>query len=127
MNELTIFFKAQMSAFVGGMVDIAIMILMVEVFHCHFLVGIAVGGVMGAVVNFSINRHYTFLASQTPWEKQGLKFAAMVIGSILLKMCGTYILSECMSLDYKIARVVTDGIVCFGFNYFIQKFWVFRH
>lgn len=31
-----------------------------------------------------------------------------------------------LSLDYKISRIIVDLIVSLGFNYTLQKLWVFR-
>ncbi|MBE8713615.1 GtrA family protein [Sphingobacterium hungaricum] len=122
------FFKAQLSAFIGGMVDYGVMLLCKEVFGFSVTNAIRVSGTVGAVVNFSINRFWTFKDSKnsTPIGNQLWKFVIVVIGSIFLKSHGTPILSEITGIDYKITRLMIELIVSLGFNYPLQKYWVFK-
>jgi hypothetical protein len=50
------FSKAQLSAFSGGMIDYGVMIFLTELFHLHYTVSILISGVIGAVINFSLNK-----------------------------------------------------------------------
>lgn len=126
-SEIFAFSKAQVSAFIGGLVDLAIMIIAVELFHFHYIHGIILGGIIGALVNFTINKNWTFRHSSNKSTTTIFsRFAITVIGSIVLKSFGTYLLSTIFYMDYKIARVVADLFVCFGFNYTMQRLWVFK-
>ena len=127
LNESLVFGKAQISAFVGGLVDYSVMLFLVEIFDLHYTTGIVIGGVIGAIANFMINRHWTFSESRiSDWRSQLLKFCLMVIGSIVLKSVGTYLLTEFARLDYRIGRIIADAFVCFGFNYMLQRYWIFK-
>ncbi|WP_214225493.1 GtrA family protein [Pedobacter sp. B4-66] len=128
-NAVFVFAKAQLSAFTGGIVDYLVMILCTELLGIHYTISIAIGGIVGAVVNFSVNRYWTFTtakASHAPVGQQLIKFIFVVGGSILLKSSGTYLFTNWLKLDYKICRVIVDIIVSLGFNYVLQKYWVFR-
>jgi len=118
--------KAQTSAFVGGMVDYAIMIGCTEILHIHYTASILISGLIGAVVNFLINRNWTYEAEKTPVHGQVMKFILVVLGSIFLKSGGTYLFTTWFKIDYKISRIITDIIVSLGFNYTLQTYWVFR-
>lgn len=120
------FFKAQFSAFAGGLVDYGTMLFFTEIFGIPYTISIAIGGVVGAVVNFSLNRYWTFNATNEQKRAQLPKFAAMVAGSILLKSSGTYLVTQYIGIDYKISRILVDLMVSWGFNYNLQKYWVFR-
>ncbi|MCL7989189.1 GtrA family protein [Sphingobacterium sp. lm-10] len=120
------FLKAQLSAFVGGMVDYAIMICGVELFELPISTSIVISGAIGAVVNFSINRYWTFKDEQTKVGDQLWKFIIVVIGSILLKSQGTPLLTDITGIDYRITRLMVELVVSLGFNFTLQKFWVFR-
>lgn len=124
-SSVFIFLKAQLSAFLGGLFDYLIMIALTEWGGLFYTYSIAISGVLGAVVNFSINRYWTFGAAQTPTSRQLPKFMCVVMGSILLKSSGTYLLTESTLLDYKISRIVIDLFVSLGFNFVLQKYWVF--
>lgn len=127
-NGFMIFLKAQFSAFTGGIVDILAMIFCTEVMGVHYTLSIAIGGIVGALVNFSINRSWTFKAKT---EKNGsmdaqlFRFCIVVGGSILLKSAGTFGMTESLRLDYRLSRILTDIVVSLGFNYTLQKHWVF--
>lgn len=128
-KSVYVFAKAQVSAFLGGVLDYLIMIACTELLHIHYTISIAIGGIIGAIVNFSINRYWTFNANQankSPVGFQLAKFIFVVAGSIALKSSGTYLFTNWLRLDYKISRIMVDIIVSLGFNYVLQKYWVFK-
>jgi len=124
--ELILFARAQLSAFVGGIVDFVTMIIFTEVFGLFYAFSILVGGLIGAVANFSINKYWAFGNRKSNTNSQIFKFGLVVLGSILLKSSGTYLLTESLEVKYWIARIVVDAFVCFGFNYLLHRVWVFR-
>ena len=130
-DKIFVFAKAQISAFIGGMTDYGIMVFFTEVFHVHYTISIAIGGVIGAVVNFSLNRRWTFHSKNLPYKnsinKQMIKFVLVVINSILLKSSGTYLVTTFLRIDYKISRIIVDLVVSIALNYNLQKYWVFKN
>ncbi len=124
--ELLLFARAQLSAFVGGIVDFVTMIILTELFGMFYVISIVIGGLVGAVANFSINKFWAFGEQKSKATSQILKFSLVVVGSILLKSGGTYLLAEGLLIKYWIARVVVDAFVCFGFNYVLHRVWVFK-
>ncbi len=130
VERLFVFAKAQVSSFVGGMVDYFVMIFITEVFHLHYIYSIIISGVIGAVVNFSLNKRWTFPSRGRSYHFTGihqiLRFSLVVINSIILKASGTHFFTSVLNLDYKISRIITDLIVSWGINYVLQKHWVFK-
>jgi len=112
--EIYAFSKAQFSAFLGGIVDYLTMLLFAEVVGIHYTGAIVVGGFVGAIVNFRINKSWTFQTVGNDSTGLLLKFMLVVIGSVILKSTGTLFLTEIASLDYRLSRIVIDAIVCFG-------------
>lgn len=125
-NVVLVFIKAQLSAFTGGLIDYGIMILCTELLLIHYTISIAIGGVVGAIFNFSVNRYWTFNANKGPVGAQLAKFIFVVAGSIFLKSSGTYLFTTWVGIDYKFSRIIVDIIVSLGFNYVLQTYWVFR-
>jgi len=121
-----VFLRAQVSAFFGGVIDYLVMLYCVEFLHMHYFPAIAVGGLVGAVINYTISRYWAFNSKTESIGKQFLKYAIVSIGSIILKSSGTFIFTETTNLDYRITRLIIDGFVAFGFNFTLQKFWVFK-
>ncbi|MDD4992304.1 MAG: GtrA family protein [Paludibacter sp.] len=128
--NMIVFGKAQLSAFVGGITDYGIMVFCTEVFHVHYTLSIVIGGMIGAVVNFSINKKWAFHSKNNHYQhsmrRQLLKFLLVVVNSIFLKSIGTFAITTMLSLDYKISRLITDLFVSIGFNYTLQRYWVFK-
>ncbi|SNR40745.1 GtrA family protein [Flavobacterium sp. ov086] len=123
------FLQAQVAAFLGGITDYGVMILLTEVFKLHFAFSILISGIVGAIVNFSINRFWVFKNQSgysSPINSQLFKFALVVLGSISLKSFGTLILQKVFQIDYRIGRLITDSFVSYGFNYPLIKYWVFK-
>lgn len=120
------FLKAQLSAFTGAVVDYSCMILLTEVFGIFYIYSIIISGVIGAIVNFYINRYWSFHAETGKQYKQLLRFSFVVLGSVLMKSYGTHFLTTISGIDYKITRLMVDAVVAFGFNYPLQKYWIFN-
>nr|WP_281370800.1 GtrA family protein [Microbacter margulisiae] len=115
---------------IGGVSDYFIMLFFTQVFHIHYTISIAISGVLGAVINFSLNKTWAFMSKQFPYKHtfrtQMMKFIVVVINSILLKILGTYLFTTYMHIDYRISRIIVDLIVSIAFNYNLQKYWVFK-
>ena len=123
------FLQAQVAAFLGGITDYGVMILLTEVFKLHFTFSILISGTVGAIINFSINRFWVF-KNQSGYSShinsQLFKFALVVLGSISLKSLGTLMFQKVFQIDYRIGRLIVDSFVSYGFNYPLIKNWVFR-
>lgn len=129
-EELYVFGKAQLSAFIGGIVDYLIMIFITEVFGIHYTISIGISGIIGAFVNFTLNRKWSFRSKNLNYKhshsNQISRFVLVVINSIVLKSAGTYLFTTWLNIDYKISRIMTDIIVSLFINYTLQRHWVFR-
>lgn len=122
-----IFAKAQVAAFTGGVSDYLLMIVFTELFTIHYTISIILSGLIGAVVNFSINRYWSFASiERAPIGQQLSKFALVVAGSIVLKSGGTYLITQYMISDYRISRLVAELFVSYFFNYMLLRYWVFK-
>lgn len=129
-DRIITFSKAQVSAFTGGMVDYGTMIFVTEVLHVHYTISIIISGIVGAYVNFSINKNWSFAKRDAAYahsqKMQLMRFVIVVLNSIFLKTSGTFLLTNYLGLDYKISRILVDLIVSVVFNYNLQKWWVFK-
>lgn len=123
---------AQVSAGAGSVVDYGLMIASHQLLGLPLFWAIALGGTVGAVINFTLNRYWTFRSKDssvhysTGLSRQVLRFALTVLGSILLKYLGTYSLERYAAIDYKLGKLIADLFVSVLFNYTLQRFWVFR-
>ena len=120
------FGKAQFASFLGGMTDYGIMLLLTEVFGVYYVFSIAAGGTVGGIIMFAINRYWTFRATAVRKRSQVPRFIIVVLGSIMLKSSGTWLMTEFLHVDYRISRIIVDVMVAIGWNFTMQKLWVFR-
>lgn len=126
MPKLKVFLKSQFSGFIGGVIDFIVMLLMTEIFGWHYVNGIILGAIIGAIVNYYINRRWAFKAREEAVQSQLFKFFLVACGSLILKCLGTYSLTEYVAVDYRIARLIMDLMVSWCFNFVLMYFWVFK-
>ncbi len=129
-RSMKTFAKAQVGSLAGGASDYVVMVGFTELIGMYYTMSIIMGGIVGAGINFSINRSWTFKlqgTTHTPLVSQLRKFLVVVGGSILLKAAGTYLITSIMKFDYRISRLVVELLVSWGFNFTLLKYWVFKH
>ena len=126
VDAIKVFLRSQLSAFLGGICDYSMMILLTQYGHIFYAFSIVISGSCGAVINFSINRYWTFRITNVSAARQLQKFVFVVMGSIALKSSGTYLLTELLKLDYRISRLCVDAVVALAFNFTLQRYWVFK-
>lgn len=128
-NSISVFLKAQVSAFSGGLTDYVLMILLTEMLGIHFAISIVLSGIVGGTINFILNRFWAFKSENiyaTSPSKQFMRFFTIVLSSVILKSAGTYQLHQSFAIDYRLGRLLTDSFVSYGFNYPMMKLWVFK-
>ncbi|TCV05636.1 putative flippase GtrA [Sphingobacterium alimentarium] len=124
--KLKEFLKAQLSAFLGGMTDLAIYSFCYKVLSFSAPFSNAIAGSLGAIVNFLINRYWSFGNTSTSIGTQLWKFVIVVIGSISLKSAGLYFFVNMLGWHFLVSKLLVEVIVSLGFNFTLQKFWVFK-
>lgn len=124
--KLKEFLKAQLSAFVGGMTDLGIYSFCYKILSISAPVSNALSGSLGAVVNFVINRYWSFGNTKTSVGSQLWKFVIVVIGSITLKSIGIYYFVDLWKWHFILSKLIVEIVVSLGFNYTLQKYWVFK-
>ncbi|MDR3235357.1 MAG: GtrA family protein [Prevotellaceae bacterium] len=139
-----IFLKAQMSAFIGGMSHLGIAFVLTKLFGKeHYLVFYTIAQIIGAVINFTLNKTWSFYSKDSRYKfslpQQFGYFVITVVGSILLKDLGSWGLTEYIftQTSYQvlpgipvshiyIGWLLAEITVSLGFNYTMQRLWVFK-
>ncbi|MCH5224681.1 MAG: GtrA family protein [Muribaculaceae bacterium] len=106
----------------------------------HFApwISTAIGAFAGGVINCILNYRFTFHGS-CPWKAVIVKYALVWIGSLLLNSFGTellyYGLSKWEWLEtigfkrdgyFAAARLIISGVVSLGWNFILQKNFVYQ-
>jgi putative flippase GtrA len=85
-----------------------------------------VSGSLGAIVNFTINRYWSFGNTEKSLGSQLWKFIVVVIGSITLKTLGIFVFVNLWHWHFLLSKAIVEIVVSLGFNYTMQRFWVFK-
>ncbi|MGJ1206174.1 GtrA family protein [Sphingobacterium lactis] len=120
------FLRAQLSAFVGGLSDFGIYTFCYTALKLTAPLSNVISGSLGAVVNFTINRYWSFKSSEMPIGSQLWKFIVVVLCSIGLKTLGVHIFVDKLHWHFLIGKLLIEIVVSLGFNFTMQKYWVFR-
>jgi len=106
-------------------VDFALVVLLVNGTGMHAPTATLLGSLLGAVVNFTLNRIVTF-RSDGAVGPQAARYAVVSGSSALLNAGGVALLAFHPALDYRLAWWLVRGAVWLGWNFPMQRSWVFQ-
>ena len=89
-------------------------------------IGVAIGAGLGAITNFTLNRHWAFDAAHSPVGKQAVRYAMVSTGSLLLNTFGVWLVTEKLHLFYMFSKLGVALMVGFFWNYPLQKVFVYQ-
>jgi putative flippase GtrA len=100
---------------------------LVELFGVNYVVATFVGTVIGATSNFLINRAWSFAAtSHAPIHHQALRMLPVQVGSSGLQTLGVWLFTRFAGLPYMASKLVVSVLVYLGWNYPLNRYFVFR-
>ncbi|PSK95014.1 GtrA family protein [Taibaiella chishuiensis] len=120
------FLKAQVSSLLSTAVDFLITILLKELFGVWYLAASVTGTICGGITNFLLGRTWVFASKQKAAGPQALKYGLVWTGNLLLNAGGMYLFTDTFGFKYWISKVSVSLIVGIGYNYVLQKFFVFK-
>ena len=121
-----VFAKSQIASLIGSGVDFVTMIFFTELLGIYYVISRAIGAAVGAVVNFLINRHWTWRVHDKDLWPQVMKYSITASGSLLLNTIGVWFSTEFIGWDYKLSWLIVSLIVGIGFNFVMHKIYVFK-
>ncbi len=134
-KDITLYLKAQASSLVASAVDFAVFNLcdgFLKIYplvpaNTTVVVSNMVGNISGGVVNFMTNRNLVFSgATKEAAKKQGMKYACVWIGNLILNAGGIYVLAEVCGFNKNISKLIVSLILGLTYNYLLQKNFVFK-
>lgn len=111
---------------VGGFATLchyAILATLVEIGGCDATPASATGYAAGAVVNYLLNRRWTFRSGMRHQESL-VRFICMVAVGSLCSFALMQVLAEGIGMNYMVAQVLITAIVLL-LNFFLSASWVF--
>ena len=104
--------------------DIALLSLLVHVFHVWYSIAVTIGFLTAAAVNFLLNKWLNF-RSRGHMARQSGKQTVVVVSNYLLWVLGLSSLLEWAGAAPEIARICAAVVEGF-WMYFLMRFWVFH-
>ncbi len=120
------FYKANMASLVASVSDFFITVIVFQFFHTSALTAGVTGTAGGGIINFLMGRHWVFNAGKVKAHRQAGRYMLVWSGNLLLNGAGMYILAQKAGWYYLLAKVITSVLVAVGYNYPLQKKFVFR-
>ncbi|MEN9570628.1 MAG: hypothetical protein RL172_1859 [Bacteroidota bacterium] len=124
---MKVFLKANVASLVASLVDYLITILVKELLQTDAVLASITGTICGGITNFFIGRNWVFNAKTSSLSHQGWRYFVAWAGNLVLNSLGVYLLIHFAGLHYVAAKIITSITVAVGYNYPIQKRYVFKN
>ena len=124
------FLKANLSSSIASLVDYLVTILLVSFFRIDIVIASATGTICGGIINFLIGRYWVFVSKTEKSDKvsgQAFRYAIVWLGNLILNTGGVFVFTKVLRIHYAISKIVVSLIVAFGYNYILQKKFVFKN
>lgn len=122
---MKVFLKANIASLIASLIDYLVTVLLAELLHVEKFYAMVSGTVCGGVINFMIGRVWVFKAAEGELRGQAWKYMLVWVGNLILNATGYFLLQQKAGIHYIVAKVVTSLLVAIGWNYPLQKRYVF--
>ncbi len=120
------FFKYNLTAITATCVDFLVLIIFTELLQFWYLFSGILGAISGGVVAFVLGRNWAFQSRDNDLFMQATKYSLVWITSIALNVSGLYMMVDLLEYQYLISKMIITIVVGLGFNYFMQKYFIFN-
>jgi putative flippase GtrA len=73
-----------------------------------------------------VNRHWVFESTEAAVRKQAARYVLVWCGNLLLNALGVYIITAAAQWNYILSKVLVALVIGWGYNYILQKKYVFK-
>lgn len=108
----------------GTLVNLAITVMLTELFHMWYMASYTIGQVVNLFFNFLYHRHITFKKTDR-WRKRFVYFTIISLLTILLNMLLVYLITELFKIFY-IISIILITILIAVLNYLLNREVVFK-
>lgn len=123
------FVKAQASSLISTLIDFSTTIVCNHVIshniYLWYVYSNFIGTLAGGITNFVLGRFWVFDGTHKKAPAQAVKYVLVWVGSLLLNNGGVFVFVHYLGLDKYVSKVIVSLAVGFGYNYFMQKKFVF--
>lgn len=119
------FFRAQFSAVLATIIDFTVMVLLYQILGLPLPISVGCGPMAGGLVNFCLNRHWSFQSHKAGISRQLISYAIVCLISAAANVVGVLVVMQMFPIDYLYARVVAAIVVALFINYPLHRNFVF--
>ncbi|RNI25712.1 GtrA family protein [Rufibacter latericius] len=120
------FLKAQTASVGATVVDFLVTVLAVELLGSWYVLATVLGTASGGITHFALGREWVFNAEDSSLVAQAFRYFIIWSGSLFLNAAGVYLITHHTGVSYIISKVITSLVVGVGYNYQMQKKFVFK-
>ncbi len=113
-------------AIIATAVDYSLFLILSALVHVWYLLASFTGLIIGGVTAFVLQRNWTFKKKDGKLSKQAIRYFFVWVTSIILNMAGLYLAVEYAGIQSIIAKVAVSITVGIGFNFLMNKHFVFK-
>jgi putative flippase GtrA len=120
------FGRHQVGALVATGIDFGTMSALVFFIGLPAVLATAIGAAVGGTSNFLLGRHWIFSAKDGHARDQIWRYVLVSAVSLGLNAGGEYVLNDRLGVQYLPARGIIASLVSVGWNYPVQRMFVYR-
>ena len=124
--EIGRFVRANLASTVASGIEYVLVTALV-LLRVHYLYAATAGAVTGALIDFSLKRHWAFDRSHKgAVHHEGLRYLAVSATSLVLNLAASYVLVDGVRLPAVPGVIAASLVVGFAWNYPLHRYYVFR-
>ena len=119
--------RAWTASAIATVVDYGTFTILVELASVYTGTSRAVGALLGAITNFTVNKVWTFRTEGDSVWHEVPRYAAISLTSLLLNTLGVVLLTDGLHWNPLVAAGLVGVLVAVGWNLPLHRYFVFRH
>ncbi len=126
LYQMLTFLKAQTASMTATVVDFLVTVLAVELLGAWYVLATVLGTASGGITHFALGREWVFHAEDASLLVQASRYFIIWMGSLFLNAAGVFVITHYSGVSYLISKVIVSILVGVGYNYLMQKKFVFK-
>lgn len=118
------FFRFALVGVIGTSAHYIVLIVLVSGLKVHPVIGSTAGFIVGLVINYALNKAFTFSSSRAHKEAFW-RFATVAIIGIIINSTAMAMLTMVLDIHYLLAQVMAT-ILALSWNFLGSRYWVFN-
>ena len=120
-----VFLRSVVTSLFTTALDFGSLIGLTELAHVNYVLSTWVGSIVGSLANFTINKQWAFSARGAPTGPAFGRFLIVQAGSSGLHTLGVWLFTRFGRLPYPASKAIVATLVYLGWNYPLNRWFVF--